>query len=651
MTVNITTRMQFAISLILYLLASNLSMCFAKSSKASKVSVQNTYCNPLNLEYNLQAYSVKHDKIIPSDSGVPHWREAADPACIYFKGKYFLFASVSEAYWYSSDMVNWQIVRTRDIPLDYWEPNLFVIGDELYYCHHRDAIYKTSDPINGKWTKVRERIGDTDSEGFFMVDNGIVYHAGVRYGYRGFYIRKFDPALKLEEIGEAYPCICVNNFEMANEVIDNKVSKHATFIMNPDAEKWHIGKTTGEGLQLMKHNGTYFLQFAQSTGSAFYGYRDYVFTARDPLGPWSFERSNPASYDPTGFCKGAGNSCVYSDQYGDFWRATTVDAEKIWLWERRLAIYKSGFDADNVMYTDTYLGELPQYVPKKCAEVSKPYLLGDNLVGWMLLSYQKPAKASSYLPDNRPEMALDESMVTWWSAQTGKNEWLEIDLERSCSVNAIQVNFAEQDVYTKGTKELNCHRYSVQFSVDGKIWETFIDKKNAQRDAPHDYTQLSSAIQARYLRLIVYEVPAGGKVSIRGFRVFGNSSEKLPEEVKELRLERMTDERYAKVSWNKAIGAQGYVVRYGTAPDKLYLAADVRDCTELPLTIPIWKRYLEQNPGRKNSFLGLTAGLEYYFTIDSFNERGITRGTKIWKMETRYKQGASKLSPNQAIVD
>jgi hypothetical protein len=51
------------------------------------------------------------------------------------------------------------------------------------------------------------------------------------------------------------------------------------------------------------------------------------------------------------------------------------------------------------------------------------------------------------------------------------------------------------------------------------------------------------------------------------------------------------------------------------------LAADVRDATELPLTIPIWKGYLKQNPDRKNSFLGLTAGVEYYLTIDAFNER------------------------------
>lgn len=648
---NINRKFQVAISLILIFGICLSLLSFSGSKKTLKSEAPITFCNPLNLEYNLQAYTVKHDVITPSDSGVPHWREAADPACLYFKGKYYLFASVSEAYWYSTDMVNWQILRTKDIPLDYWEPNLFVVGDELYYCHHRDAIYKTADPINGKWTKVRERLGDTDSEGFFMVDNGMVYHAGVRYGYRGFYVRKFDPKLKLEEVGEVTPCYCVNNYEMASEVVNDKISRTSTFMMNPNAEKWHIGKTTGEGLQFMKHNGTYFLQVANSTGSAFYGYRDYVFTSRDPLGPWSFEKSNPVSYDPTGFCKGAGNSCVYSDQYGGYWRATTINAEKVWIWERRLAIYKSGFDADNVMYTDTYLGDLPQYAPRETTAIVKSHQLGDNLVGWMLLSYKKPVKASSYLPENEPGLALDEDMVTWWSAETGTSEWIEMDMEKVCTVNAIQVNFAEQDVFYRGNKELNCHRYIIAASIDGKNWKTVIDKKSARRDVPHDYIQLQDAVEARYLKLTVFEVPAGGKISVRGFRVFGNSNEKLPEMVKEMHLERLTDERYAKVSWDAAAGAQGYVVRYGVAPDKLYLATDVRDTTELPLTIPMWKGYLKQNPGRKNSFLGLTAGVEYFFTIDSFNERGITKGEKIYKLDTKFKQSQTKLSPNQKIVD
>jgi len=33
------------------------------------------------------------------------YREAADPECHYFKGKYYLFASVSGGYWSSPDLV------------------------------------------------------------------------------------------------------------------------------------------------------------------------------------------------------------------------------------------------------------------------------------------------------------------------------------------------------------------------------------------------------------------------------------------------------------------------------------------------------------------------------------------------------------------
>ncbi len=606
------------------------------AGEVPEVRSQSTFCNPLNLEYRLQAYK-PGSKLSPAPPTQHSWREAADPVCISFKGDYYLFASVSYSYWHSKDLVNWTQVTTKEIPLNYWEPNVFVIGDELYYCHHRDAVYKSSDPKNGKWTKVRNRLGVTDTEGGFMVDDdGRVFHVGLRHpGERGFFIRELDPANNLADKAGPWPCLSVGEFDLVCERPDlGRDGFAGTYRRGPET-KWLIGERTGEGAQIMKHNGRYFMQYAHSTGSAFYGYRDYAFTSDNPEGPWHFQTQNPVSYDPTGFCRGAGNSCVFRDGTGGFWRATTVDAEVVWLWERRVAIYPAGFDSDNAMSTDTYLGELPQYGAGRNPHPEKRNESGGNLAGWMLLNYNKPATASSVLEGHEPKLALDEEMTTWWSGVTGSNEWLAVDMGTICDIRAIQVNFAEQDVYDAENKAPHFHQYTVEVSDDGKGWRMLVDKSRNERDAPHDYIELKSPVAARHVRLNILHVPAGGKAAVRGLRVFGNSSSPLPEPVRGLKVERLNappyDDRYAKVSWEPAKGAEGYVIRYGTAPDKLFLSVDVRDATELPVEIPLWKPYRSKFPWKKNPFLGLTGGIDYYFAIDSFNSRGITRGEQVYQ--------------------
>lgn len=61
----------------------------------------------------------------------------------------------------------------------------------------------------------------------------------------------------------------------------------------------------------------------------------------------------------------------------------------------------------------------------------------------------------------------------------------------------------------------------------------------------------------------------------------------------------------ARLNWNIVPEAQGYIVRYGTAPDKLYNNFQVMEDTVL-------------NIGSLNK------NVTYYFTIDAFNENGVT---------------------------
>ena len=67
------------------------------SCSSEKPKKEMSYCNPMNLNYRFQY------------TNSPSYREAADPAMLRYKDKYILFASHSGGYWYSDDMLKWNL--------------------------------------------------------------------------------------------------------------------------------------------------------------------------------------------------------------------------------------------------------------------------------------------------------------------------------------------------------------------------------------------------------------------------------------------------------------------------------------------------------------------------------------------------------------
>ena len=70
------------------------------------------FCNPLNVDYRYQF----NQQVMPGlgEGAIEVSREAADPSMIYFKGKYYIFASMTLGVWVSEDMANWEAKRLPD---------------------------------------------------------------------------------------------------------------------------------------------------------------------------------------------------------------------------------------------------------------------------------------------------------------------------------------------------------------------------------------------------------------------------------------------------------------------------------------------------------------------------------------------------------
>ncbi len=122
----------------------------------------------------------------------------------------------------------------------------------------------------------------------------------------------------------------------------------------------------------------------------------------------------------------------------------------------------------------------------------------------MLLNYKKPIQVSSTLGSYYANNAVDESMKTYWSAATSnKGEWIQSDLGKLSTVNAVQINYADQDVDSNrlGKFTDQYHQYKLYYSADGKNRRYITDKSNNKTDVPHDYIELENPVQARFIKL------------------------------------------------------------------------------------------------------------------------------------------------------
>lgn len=84
------------------------------------MKMKRSYCNPLDLGYRYQ-HMMENGKRIA-------YREAADPTLIYFKGVYYLFASMSGGFWHSSDLTDWKYHTNRDLLIYDYAPDVRQVG-------------------------------------------------------------------------------------------------------------------------------------------------------------------------------------------------------------------------------------------------------------------------------------------------------------------------------------------------------------------------------------------------------------------------------------------------------------------------------------------------------------------------------------------
>ena len=544
-----------------------------------------TYCNPVNIDYTYM--------IVNSHRNVSY-RSGADPAVVSFRGKYYMFVTRSLGYWYSDDLTHWQFIKPQDwyfqgsnapAAYNYKDSVLYVTGDP---SGDMSLLY-TDNPRKGDWKAVPAILWNLQDPDFFMDDNGKAYMfwgSSNTFPIRGM---ELDPKQRFIKKSET-----IELFKLHED-------KHGWERFGPNHND---PKLSGymEGAWLTKHNGKYYMQYA-APGTEWDTYGDGVYVADSPLGPYTYEPNSPISYKPGGFINGAGHGSTVQGPGHQRWHFGTMAISVNYKFERRVGMFPTFFDKDGLMHCDMSYGDYPHYAPAEPGEQGK-------FTGWMLLSYNKPIEASSHLQDFVPEHVNDEHVKTFWVAATNdKPQWLKMDLGTVSTIRAIQVDYHDYHSNIYGRQDSLYEQYLVEGSTDGKTWSVIVDKRNNYKDAPNDYVQLNEPAKARYIRFTSYHVPTP-YLAISGLRIFGNGNGKKPAKVKQFVVMRDIDKRNAHLTWKAQPEVQGYNVRWGIAPDKLYNS---------------WLVYGKDSLDIRS----LNVDQSYYFTVEAFNENGISPGSVV----------------------
>ncbi|MBC7537139.1 MAG: family 43 glycosylhydrolase [Ferruginibacter sp.] len=560
---------------------------------------QKTYCNPINIDYGYTP--------IPNFAEWGRHRATADPVIVNYKGDYFLFSTNQWGYWWSDDMLKWNFISKKflrpwngTVYDELCAPAVGIIGDSMIVFGStytgKFTIWMSINPKANEWKPLVDSfdLGGWDPA-FFTDDDGKLYM------YNG--------------SSNRYPLYGV---ELNRKTMQPVGTRKEMYFLEQDRYGWqrfgeHMDNTFLdpfiEGATMNKHNGKYYLQYG-APGTEFSGYADGVVVGESPLGPFT-PQSDPLSYKPGGFSRGAGHGSTFHDKYDNWWHVSTSIVCVKNTFERRIGIWPAAFDKDDVMYCNTAFGDYPTYLPNAESGVVR------DRPDWMLLNYKKPVLVSSALGSYNANNAVDENIKTYWSAASAKQgEWIQTDLGNISTVQAIQINYADQDVDSNrlGKYEGQYHQYRLYYSFDGKKWAILTDKSNNKTDVPHDYIELANPVQARFIKLENIHMPTG-KFAISGLRVFGNGHGAKPTAVENfivLRTEK--DKRSAYIKWKPVDNAFAYNIYYGTAPGKLYSCIMVHDFNEY------WSKEMDN---RK----------VYYFSIEAINENGVSPKSEVKKVD------------------
>ncbi len=428
----------------------------------------------------------------------------ADPTVKKFGDTYYIYATTDgcgagfgpSQVWQSKDFKNW-IIRPMNWPTTkwIWAPDVHQASDDgkyyMYYSQPCQIYCGVSDTPVGPWENI---LGDDtgvlipdryvnnvitlDAQTFEDEDGSVYMYWGTWGIYKGF------------------------GCGAGKLTADKKGFTDLKLIPNTDVIDFF------EAPFVLKRDGKYY--FMYSSGSCHdHTYRVQYAIGDTPLGPFTYGKNNPIlETNSDGTVHGPGHHSIHEENgeyYIVYHRHDNPQSTRGF--HRQICVDRMTFDEDGninpIIPTHTGIGALaPQKEEKNLALNAK-------------------ITASSYYNDHfKPEYAVNDDFGTLWRPATCGEEWIQLDLGKTTSVNTIWTQFEYCTSY---------YRYIIETSTDGKKWETFADRRDNRYAGSPMIDEKKT--KARYIRLTNTGNQKNGFFgAIWNMKVFANDPKVFPQE-------------------------------------------------------------------------------------------------------------------------
>ncbi len=489
---------------------------------------------------------------------------SGDVTVIRENSKYYMYCTGGGA-WISDDLLNWTFQRVANVPV---APDVKKYNGAFYMCGNDGPLFKADNPLGpftsiGDWKNTPGVAGGWNGPfdlDIFVDDDNKPYLYYPGRGVSGIYVVPLDPNDLTKFAGPPKHLFAFNS--------DHVWERYGEMNEYPDVA-WI------EGPWLQKRNGTYYLEYSAS-GTQWKTYAEGYYTAKSPMGPFTYAPNNPLLRRTEGLVTGTAHGSIVEGPDKQLWQFYTIVLNNP-PGGRRIGMDPVAFDKDGNM--SCRITDSPQWAPGVVADPAKD---GDS--GSIPVSINKVramnslSRASSQQPGRDAAYAVDNSSGTWWEpSPTDTQPTLTLDLGPATRFDVVQL-FTVDSVrllFTGGGRGFggrggpggrglggrgsapgatptaadassatasntppatasasalpptNAYQYKIEVSTDGETYVTVLDESTNAVVRNTIFEEIPPT-KCRFVRLTMINWPRATPLGIIEFTVFGKPAGSLP---------------------------------------------------------------------------------------------------------------------------
>ncbi|MBN1973661.1 MAG: family 43 glycosylhydrolase [Sedimentisphaerales bacterium] len=485
---------------------------------------------------------------------------SGDVTVIKENDKYYMYCTGGGA-WISEDMLTWTFQRVANVPV---APDVVKFNGSFYMCGNDGPLYKADNPLGpftslGSWKNTPDVAGGWngafDMHIFIDDDNKpYLYYPG--RGVAGIYVVPLDPDDLTRFADKPTHLFSFNSSHIWE--------RYGDWNEYPDVA-WV------EGPWLEKYNGTYYLQYSAS-GTQWKTYAEGYYTAKSPLGPFTYAPNNPLLRKTEGVVTGPAHGCIVEGPDKNLWQFYTIVLSNP-PGGRRVGMDRVVFDKDGNM--SVKVTETPQWAPGAVTDPARGDSDSIPVTINKIRAMNALSRYSSQQTGRDAAYAIDNSTGTWWEPAADDNQpalTIELspatrfDVVQLFTIDSLRLMFGGSGGFGRGgfgrggaggrglgrggpgaaapgagaapaapaapaaTSALpatNAYQYKIEVSTDGNAYTTALDMTKNDITRNTIFEEIPP-VKCRFVRLTMTNWPRTSSLGIIEFTVFGKPAGSLP---------------------------------------------------------------------------------------------------------------------------